>query len=83
MSQFTIETEVERQMAGVLRRGVEDAIATRGREWAQRVLGVTAPAIEALLWDQRWTVDRAVHIAAALGVLSESDVDRLMGHASE
>ncbi len=83
MSQFTVETEVGRRMAAVLRRGVEDALATRGTEWAQVALGVTAPAIEALMWDQQWTVDRAVHIAAALGVLRESDVDRLVAYEPE
>lgn len=83
MTEFTLETQVERRMAAVLRQDVEEAIASRGREWAQGVLGVSAPAIEALLWDQLWTVDKAVHIAAALGLLSESDVDQLVAHGSK
>jgi uncharacterized protein YlaN (UPF0358 family) len=83
VTDFTVETQVERRMAAILRQDVEGAIAKKGREWAQDVLGVSGPAIEALLWDQRWTVDRAVHIAAALGLLSESDVDQLVANGSK
>lgn len=70
-------TDVERLLVTILRDKAEAAIRERGVDWAANSLRISVPGVKALLWESRWPVERAVHVASCLDVLTEADVERL------
>jgi hypothetical protein len=70
-------TAVETRIVELLRSRIEHVIDNCGREWAASRLKMSAPGIEAILWNRSWSTGTAIHLAACLDVLTDEDVDRL------
>lgn len=77
MPHFTDRPPVEDRLVALLRDRAERIIEERGLDWAATRLDISVPGVKALLWKRRWTVEKAVHVAGCLEVLTDTDIDRL------
>ncbi len=69
---------IERALAERLEQRTKDIIRSRNRQEVANELGLAPSGVEALLWQDDWTLERAVRVAEALGVLREKAADSLI-----
>ena len=75
---LTAPNDVERKLAGVLKDRSEKAIQRRNDPDAvAQQLDIARSGLEALLWQQEWTLEQAIRVAVALGVVDETLVETL------
>lgn len=77
MVQVDEVTPLESRLARALRLRVEERIEEMGRVSAAERISSTPAGVDALLWRSDWSTARALHLAALLDVLTESDIETI------
>jgi hypothetical protein len=78
MSRQSKAPAVEDRLVALLRERAERAIDEFGAAWAAEQLDISVSGVETLRWRKHWSVEKAVHVASCLGVLTEADLDVLV-----
>jgi hypothetical protein len=78
MSQVEAEvTPLEARLTRALRARIEERVDQMGRASAAERISSTPAGVDALLWRSDWSPARALHLAALLDVLTESDIEAI------
>lgn len=67
------ETELEKRIAGRLRKQCVDVIERLGEERSAQLLDLAPSGVARIVWHTTWSMERAVRVAVALGVLTEQE----------
>lgn len=78
MTAFLTEPgHIERDLAERLEKRAKEIIQQRDRKEIAEKLGLAPSGVEALLWQDHWSIERALRVAEALGALHDNAAEIL------
>lgn len=79
MTAFLTEPgHIERELAERLEKRAKEIMQQSDHKEVAEKLGLASSGVEALLWQDQWSIERALRVAEALGVLHENAAAILM-----
>ena len=73
---------IERDLAERLEKRAKEIIGQRERGDVAKELGIAPSGVDALLWQDDWSIERALRVLEALGALPEKAAESLMSNVA-